>query len=313
MSEENEIEIELEQELPETAEPEVVEETPAETPEEAHAKELESYSQRVQARINQLTKKQHDAERAQAAALKRAEELEAKYNATLAEKEEYARTLEWGRNVYLNEVNARLETAQKLAEHAYRTAYEAGDVDGIVKAQQAFQQVANERAKFSHLPPPVPEHEFRFTQTNNSPERIVESPVVEPQSEVLTESFNDDIRATDAPVVDWRAEQWQSRNPWFGKDIEMTSLAMGVHKKLVDSGIQAGSDAYYDAIDRRMGEVYPSLIKDAPRKSSPVAPAGRVSSGKKVALTKYQQDYAKRFNIPMERLAVEKQKLNQER
>ena len=111
-----------------------------------------------------------------------------------------------------------------------------------------------------------------------------------------------------APPVDAKAEEWAARNPWFGEDTEMTSLAYGLHSKLVNSGVDTQSDDYYAAIDKRMREVYPEYFGKA-KKSSPVAPAGRSTSTKKVTLTATQVALAKRLGVSLEDYAKHAAKL----
>ena len=111
---------------------------------------------------------------------------------------------------------------------------------------------------------------------------------------------------------DVKAEEWAARNPWFGADEEMTSLAYGLHAKLVNSGVDPQSDDYYAAIDKRVRDVFPDYFgKQKPRTSSPVAPASRNTAGKKVTLTATQVALAKRLGVPLEQYAKHVAKLEQ--
>ena len=195
-------------------------------------------------------------------------------------------------------LNEKFEAAQKLAEYAYRQAYEAGDADGIMKAQQARDEIVLQRAKYANLPPPIPDDQFKFAEPAPMP-----APQPAPREEIYSEPLQPEV------IPDTKAQEWAERNgSWFGKDDEMTATALGVHKRLVSQGVNTQSDEYYVALDKRMAELYPEKL-GKPRRSSPVAPAGRSPAAKKVMLTKEQVAFATRFNIPLDRYAKEYAKL----
>jgi len=108
---------------------------------------------------------------------------------------------------------------------------------------------------------------------------------------------------------------WQQKNQWFGKDEEMTSLALGLHEKLVRNGVDPSSDEYYRSIDSTMQKRFPENYGDtdtleeakpAQRKpSTVVAPATRSTGPKKVRLTKTQLASAKKFKLTPEQYARE--------
>lgn len=287
------IEYELQDELSSTEEVSQVEpaEPSKEEEQQARAQEMEQYSKRVQARIDELTKKYHDERRAK-------EELETFAKQVYEENQKLNDTLAWGRNEYIKTLNEKFEAAQKLAEYAYRQAYEAGDADGILKAQQARDEIVLQRAKYANLPPPIPDNEFKFAEPAPMPQ-----PVQQQREEISQEPLQTEV------VPDTKAQEWAERNgSWFGKDDEMTATALGVHKRLVSQGVDTQSDEYYVALDKRMAELYPEKL-GKPRRSSPVAPAGRSPAAKKVMLTKEQVAFATRFNIPLDRYAKEYAKL----
>ena len=287
------IEYELQDELSSTEEVSQVEpaDPSKEEEQQARAQEMEQYSKRVQARIDELTRKYHDERRAK-------EELETFAKQVYEENQKLNDTLAWGRNEYIKTLNEKFEAAQKLAEYAYRQAYEAGDADGILKAQQARDEIVLQRAKYANLPPPIPDNEFKFSEPAPMPQ-----PAQQQREEISQEPLQTEV------VPDTKAQEWAERNgSWFGKDDEMTATALGVHKRLVSQGVDTQSDEYYVALDKRMAELYPEKL-GKPRRSSPVAPAGRSPAAKKVMLTKEQVAFATRFNIPLDRYAKEYAKL----
>jgi len=117
-----------------------------------------------------------------------------------------------------------------------------------------------------------------------------------------------------APMPDAKALAWQEKNAWFGKDQEMTSLALGLHEKLVSNGVDPSSDQYYRRIDETMHKRFPEYFGDteslaeqpAQRKpSTVVAPATRSTGPKKIRLTKTQLALAKKFKLTPEQYARE--------
>jgi tRNA A37 threonylcarbamoyladenosine modification protein TsaB len=85
----------------------------------------------------------------------------------------------------------------------------------------------------------------------------------------------------------------------------MTSLALGLHSKLVKQGVSPQSDEYYETIDARMRQVFPEQFEDAEpkRKTQVVAPATRSTAPKKVTLTKTQVQLAKRLGLTPQQYA----------
>jgi hypothetical protein len=117
-------------------------------------------------------------------------------------------------------------------------------------------------------------------------------------------------------VRDSRAETWKERNSWFGQDDEMTSLALGIHEKLVkEHGMAyATTDEYYRRIDETMRKRFPENFESIEEDEKPVAktkpstvvaPASRSTSSKKVRLTTSQQAIAKKLGLTNEQYARE--------
>ena len=161
----------------------------------------------------------------------------------------------------------------------FREAYDAGDTEKIVEAQGAMNSAQLKLSQAQALKPQY---------TSQKQENSVES--------------NQQPVRPQAPQPDARAQAWQANNTWFGKDEEMTSLALGVHERLVRSGINPTSDEYYRRIDETMQKRFPenfgetSLESDKPAQRKPsnvVAPATRSTAPKKVRLSKTQVAFAK--------------------
>lgn len=264
---------------------------------EKQEEELDKYSESVQKRMNQLTHRYHDERRAREAIERQNQEAIQLAQAVLAENERLQRAYQEGSQDYLKQVQYKIEYAQKLADDKFRKAYEAGDTEGLLEAQKLRDEIALERSRlenFNVAPPSAP------LQSQQQP--VYNQPTVEPQR-------------PQAPQRDTRAEEWAAKNPWFGADEEMTSLAYGLHSKLVKSGIDPTSDEYYATIDKRMRDVFPDYFgkpKEKPKGSSPVAPAGRTTAGKKMTLTATQVALAKKLGVSLESYAKHVAKLQEQ-
>lgn len=265
---------------------------------EGQEEELDKYSESVQKRMNQLTHRYHDERRAREAIERQNQEAISIAQAVLAENERLQKAYQDGSQDYLKQVQYKIEYAQKLADDKFRKAYEAGDTEGLLEAQKLRDDIALERARlenFNFAPPPQNTLQSQQQPVYN------EAPV--------------ERRSPQAPQRDERAEDWAAKNPWFGADEEMTSLAYGLHSKLVKSGIDPTSDEYYATIDKRMRDVFPDYFgkpKEKPKASSPVAPAGRTTAGKKMTLTATQVALAKKLGVSLEQYAKHVAKLQEQ-
>ena len=110
---------------------------------------------------------------------------------------------------------------------------------------------------------------------------------------------------------DEKTLRWQARNQWFGASgfEEVTSFALGLHQKLVATGVDPRSDEYFEQIDARVKSKFPEVFggaeDDKPRSqgtpakkpASVVAPVSRSTGKKKIELTPSQAALVKKFNL----------------
>jgi hypothetical protein len=290
----DDIDLEIEDDIP--AADRGKEPLPKEVVEELEKDNLEDYSERVKQRMAQLKKAYHDERRDKESADRERQEAIRYAQQITNENKKLKTTLESGESTYIETLKNALESELALAKESYRKAYDTGETDSIIDAQQKMNdaQFRLSQAK---------QYEFRFKNTLQEPE----NPVYIQQNQ--QNSFKPDNKAA----------AWQEKNDWFGKDEEMTSLALGVHEKLVRSGISPTSDEYYRRIDSTMQKRFPenfgdaTLDEDQPaertKPSNVVAPATRSTAPKKVRLTKTQVALAKKFGITPEQYARETLKL----
>lgn len=244
--------------------------------------ELEHYSDKVQKRINQLNHRMHDERRAKETLERQNAEAIRIAQSILEENQRLHQTLNYGQQEFTKEAFSKMEYQEKLAEDKYRKAYESGDTEGTLSAQKEISELVVQKSRLH-------DSVQNFVHQNTTPLQTPQQPVYnQPQPEYKAPAPRDP-----------RAEDWATRNPWFGKDEEMTSLAYGLHQRLVNEGFDPTSDEYYHAIDGGIQKRFPEKF-NRPKKSSPVAPAGRTAASKKVTLTASQVAIAKRLGVPLE-------------
>ena len=292
---EPELELEVEDDTP--AEDRGKEPLPEEIKKEVEEDTLEGYSERVKQRMAQLKKMHHDERREKERAERERQEAVAYAQKVADQNKKLQTTLSTGEQDYIKTLVSASETDLKIAKRDYREAYESGDTDKIVEAQESMNNAQMKLAQASGMKP----------QYNSGQPK---------ENEV--ESNQQSVQPT-VSKPDAKAQAWQEKNTWFGKDEEMTSLALGVHEKLVRSGLSPTSDEYYHRIDETMQKRFPenfgeeSLESDKPaqrkKPSNVVAPATRSTAPKKVRLSKTQVAFAKKLKLTPEQYAREMIKL----
>jgi len=288
----DDIEFEIEDDTPE--EDRGREPLPKQIVEELDQDDLEDYSEKVKVRLKQMKKVYHDERREKDAALRERQAAEELAKRLLEENRSLKGKLSEGEKTYLQTYQSAVELEVDAAKKAYREAYDAGDTDKLLDAQEKlnFAQIKLQKAKDY-----VPSLQYDPDEVQSSPE----VPVARP---------------------DPRAVAWQERNTWFGQDEEMTSLALGLHQKLVKQyGNQyTSTDEYWQKIDGTMRQRFPDYFQDSTQQESKpvsrtekpstvVAPATRSTSSKKIVLKRSQLDTIKRLGITPEQYARELMKM----
>jgi hypothetical protein len=269
---------------------------PKEIVEELEKDDLTEYSEGVKKRMAQLTKVYHDERREKEAAAREREEA-VKFAQTIVEENKRLKSsLTSGEQVYIEVAKKSATNELDMAKRDYREAYDSGDTDKIIDAQQRMNEA-----------------QYKLTQTNNYR--------LQHNNALQDEDYHVNIQPERPQVSkpDRKALAWQDKNSWFGTDEEMTSLALGLHEKLVRSGVDATSTEYYTTIDKTMRKRFPEYFEDDPldddvpaqrtRPSNVVASASRSTAPKKVHLSKTQLALAKKLGLTPEQYARETIKL----
>ena len=255
--------------------------------------EIESYSDNVKKRIKDLTHARHDERRAKEALLREKQELERLAQHMVAENNKLKQYVNNGSEHYAASIKHIAENDVDKAKRALKEANESFDTEAIIAAQEALMD-AKMRAEAAK--------NFRPT-----PLQLDEDTVQIPQNREI------------APAVDEKTLRWQAKNQWFGASgfEELTSFALGLHQKLVNSGIDPRSEEYFERIDSRMKSTFPDVFGDdrpksgdgSKRRSTVVAPATRSSGVRKVQLTNTQLALAQKYGLTPQQYAAEVAKL----
>jgi len=248
--------------------------------------EIQSYSESVQKRIKQLKFEYHEERRRKEEAARLQEEALRYAQQVKAENERLVKTLQDGEKVLVTQAKGRVEAELDKARSAYKSAYESGDSDALIKAQERLTELQTEKMRYAGYQP---------QQRPAAPAPTYTQPQPKP------------------PTPDAMALEWAEKNPWFEKDPEMTGYAYGLHEKLVRNGVDPRSKEYYNQIDRAVRRVFADRFGEETVEAAPLRQAGNVvapaqRSGKtprKVQLTSTQLSLAKRLGLKPEVYAAQ--------
>jgi hypothetical protein len=270
---------------------------PKELVKELDEDDLEEYSDKVKKRLGQMKKVWHDERRAKEQASREREEAMRFAQLREDENKQLKQRLGAGEKLFVEEVTKSATAEIAAVKERLKQAYETGDAGAIADAQE---ELTDAKIKLKDYQ--------RFKPTLQESERSVEPNPEQVQAQQRTQG------------ADPKAEQWRQKNTWFGADEEMTALALGLHEKLVRSGVDPRSDDYYRRVDETMKKRFPenfeeeqsmeAVDKPAPRKAANVvAPATRSTAPTKVRLTNTQLALAKKLGVSPEVYAKEVIKL----
>ena len=252
-----------------------------EEPKKEEDTKLEEYSKGVQGRIAKLTRKMREAERREAAATEYASSLE------------QARRMDQHRfekvdSDYTKKFEDNIKTGMDSAQTELARAIEAGDAAAQVQANKRIATLAIDNAKLEQRKESMSQE--KPVQLSDGGQLPRETPRQMPQADPM-------------------AEDWASKNTWFGRDRPMTFTAFEIHKDVVKEGFDPNSDEYYAEIDKRIKVDFPHKFGNSntttPKPVQSVASANRsVKQGRKtVRLTSSQVHIAKKLGVPLEEYA----------
>lgn len=258
--------------------------------------DLETMQQNSEQALKDMKKVWHQERREKEAALREQQEAIKLAKLAIDENKRLKERLYTGETAFVDTIKQSAQQELDSAKVAFKVAYESGDSDKLLEAQE---RMTNAKIKAD-----------RAENYRPQPEKALQHPEADVQ-----------IQQPQVNAPDKKALNWQKQNEWFGQDEEMTSLALGLHEKLVRNGVPAGSSDYYESIDKTMRKRFPENFEETevevdepekvqkPRASTVVAPATRSTSPKKIRMSKTQVLLAKKLGLTPEQYARELTKL----
>jgi len=267
---------------------------PKELVEELEADELEDYSDKVKTRLKQMKKVWHDERREKERESREKHEALSVAQRMMEENKRLKASLSNGESHLVSSYKNTAEMEAADARRDYKLAYEEGDSDKVLEAQERLTDASYKLQQLKSYRPALQEEEPAVTNTQYAA----------------------------PPRPDSKTMAWQERNTWWGTDPEMTASALGLHQKLeTQHGTgYVGTDEYWHSIDNTMQRRFPEYFgetpkptsgntKSASRPSNVVAPASRSTSSKKIVLKQSQISIAKKLGITPEQYAREFSKM----
>ena len=259
---------------------------PKEIVEEIDNDDLEAYSKEAKQRLLQMKKLINDERRAKEAIQRENEEAVRVANTIIEENKRLKGRLSDGEKVYVSTAKEKIASDLDQARRAYKEAYDSGDAERLVEAQERLTEI---KFKAQEMDRYIPQYDENTLQSSE-----VDVQIPQQQSQPTR--------------LDSKTQAWLDKNKWYGNDDDMSFLAMGIHKRLEREGVPTGSDHYWNAIDTEIRRRFPEKFGEeagtkspaTTRKSTVVAPATRSTSSKKITLNTRQMELAKKFKITPE-------------
>ena len=288
-----EIEIEIEDDTP--VEDRGRQPMPKPLVEELEKDELDQYDDNVKTKLKQMRKVWHDERREKESAVREQQEAVTLAQRLLEENKRIKGILNTGEKEYVSTIQSNSVMELKIAQRAYKEAYEAGDADKMVEANQAL-QMANLKA--------IQVKNFRMPSLQEEETRVQPQPVQYQPAPYVPEPDN-------------KAVVWQKHNSWFGQERGMTAFALALHEDLRDNGVEVGSEDYYRELDKTIRKRFPEKFEEQEdsrqstrtRPGTVVASAVRSTAPTKVKLKQSQVNLAKKFGLTPEQYVKEVLKL----
>jgi len=263
--------------------------------EELEQDELDGYDEGVKQKLKQMRKVWHDERREKERAAREQQEALTLAQKLMEENKRFKNIIETGSKEYANTLQTAASLQLEMAKQKYKDAYDSGDTDRIMDANQEL-QTAN----------------LRLMQAQN-----FKPPSLQEENFVVQNQQETQVSRSTNPLLD----TWLQKNTWYGPDDEMTATALGIHKKIERSGdVAVGSEKYFAILDKTMRKRYPEHfdVEETETKARPetrskpstvVAPAVRSTASNKIKLKASQVNLAKKLGLTPEQYALELRRL----
>jgi|TARA_Y100001970_G_scaffold279326_1_gene386454 hypothetical protein len=312
VQDEDNLAVEVVDDTPEEDRPYVNAETNTENDSESSEgdeKEITKVGRRAQDRIKKLKWEYHEERRAKEQAERMSEEAIRATQQLHTENQRLLELVKRSQSALDTQAEGRAKAAVSMAEDMLRRANELGDTEAIATAQKNLIEAKMIESNHGNVSSAVV-NDWKSAVMQQQRQMDAQAQAYQQQ---YAEQYAEDQQV---PQPDPKAIEWQQSNEWFGNDYEMTSFAYGVHDKIVSEGIDPDTDEYYQLIDSRVREVFPSYFNEGEgadvaqrqKAKSVVAPAKRGSGGgapRTVKLTQTQVRIAKRLGLSPQQYAAQ--------
>jgi hypothetical protein len=263
--------------------------------EELEQDELDNYDDAVKQKLKQMRKVYHDERRAKEQAAREQQEALNLAQKLMEENKRFKQYIETGTKEYATTLQNAANLELEMAKRKYKEAYDSGDSDQILEANQVL-QAAN----------------MKVMQASN-----FRAPTLQEENFVVQNAQETQVQRPSSPLLN----TWIQKNEWYGQDDEMTATALGIHKKIERSGdVAVGSEKYFAILDKTMRKRYPEYFdtEETETKAKPearskpstvVAPAVRSTASNKIKLKASQVALAKKLGLTPEQYALELRRL----
>ena len=279
---------------------------------EEELSEVEVKARTAQNRINQAVKQAKEYQRRELQALQYAKEIKAQ-NEALAEQLKNTQTSSAEQNLkiqenYSQEMENRVDTQAMAAKRNLKTAYESGDPEAMAEAQQMLARAEADRNALAKYRQDLADYKVQYDAW------------LEQQSQQVAQEPQIDFEPNEEPVYQEpsvRAQEWVTKNEWFGTDQIMTDQVMAIHNRLAATQIDLESDEYYSQIDRRMREELPHKFPAGGEQqpvqtvvsNTRITGSGRNQNNRQVKLSPSEQQLARKLGVPFKEYAKQKMRL----
>ena len=281
----------------------------------ASDKDIEQYSEKVQKRFDKLTWEREQAKREAAAVAAERDEAFRVAKKLHTQSQQQAQIISTGEARLVDQIKERARLAAEQARAQYVKAYEEGDTQAIVLAQEELIKAQSEsKAALDY----DAEYQNRVRTWAAQQQQRQQQAQWQAQQPRPPQPQQPQVRKpTEA------ATNWAKNNPWFGKDShrDMTAIAFATHETMIrDQGIKPDSDEYFEQLDATLRKRFPEHYEagqghsgqSASKPNVVVAPATRSgSTPRKVTLNASQRSLAKTLGISEQDYAKQLLKENQ--
>ena len=295
-----------------------------ESQEEGDLSEVEKRAKTARSRINQAVKQAKDFQRRELQALQYAKQL-------LEQNQQLSNQLSYSENSavedqlkvqenYTDEFENRVDAQADAAKSTMQKAYDSGDQEALVDAQQLLARSEADRSSLNQYKQQLDDYKKNLETYNTQQQQLAQQAQQMPQQ--TPQQAQEPVYTEPSD----RAKKWATDNEWFGSNRGLTNVAFEVHQELAQSGIDTESDQYYSQLDNGIKKKVSELTNsfnpntNAGNGRQPVQTVvsttrttgnGRSQNDRRIELTPSEQQLAQRLGVPFKEYAKQKMRLQQ--